>query len=94
MHDSIDILETIGQDSNLRYSSGDELASTLALAKASDALKSAILREDRTELSKEFGSRVMQLNQGNLSPRREDEPDHEEGDEPEDPNRPSGPDGL
>lgn len=93
MLDTLDTLEAIGQDAGLRYAAPEDLTAASALAEASDALKTAIREGNGLALANEFGSRVMQLVQVNLSPGREDEEPEEEGDEPE-PSRPTGPDSL
>lgn len=85
MLDTIDMLEAIGQDAVLRYTPGDELVETPALVEASEALRTAILKADRSELTTEFGPRIMQLVQSNQGPgpaEEEESPEQEEEDEP------------
>lgn len=83
MHDTIDMLEAIGQDASLRYAEGETLANHGAIETASEALKSAILRGSRADLCAELGLQPMQSTQITQMPGREEEdPDQEEGDEP------------
>lgn len=79
MLDTIELLEAIGENANLRHASGETLAETLS--DASEPLKQAIRQGDRSALAGEFGSHVMQVVQSNQDvpdddgeqPAREDE---------------------
>jgi hypothetical protein len=82
MHDTIDMLEAIGQDASLRYADGEALATHGAIESASEALKSAILLGSRADLLVELGLQPMQATQIMQMPQREEDPDQEEGDEP------------
>lgn len=93
MQDTIDMLEAIGRDADLRYARSEELAESSALAESSEALRIAIREGNSLVLFEELGARVMQSAQGTMSPSREDEPEEEEGDEPN-PNRPTVPDSV
>lgn len=77
MSDSIDLLDTIGQDASLRYASADELAEALHHAGASDALKKAA-SGDRSALSAELGSRPAQVPQTQIPGHEEQEPGSDE----------------
>ncbi len=84
MHDTIDMLEAIGQDASLRYADGETLAAVATLDAASEALMAAILSGRRPELWAELGAQPMQAQATQViqMPRREEEdPDQEEGDE-------------
>jgi hypothetical protein len=89
MSDTIDLLNTIGQDAALRYASAEDLEQTLEQADASDAFKAAVASGDSSHLSGEFGIKPMQVPQVTQAPGQEDEnPD----DESESPIRPPAPD--
>jgi hypothetical protein len=86
MSDTIDLLEAIGRDATLRHASTKELTHMLEQAKASDALTSAVVLGDSTQLFVELGHRPMSVPQvvQTQTPGHEDE-DPEEGEaEPED----------
>lgn len=89
MSDTIDLLNTIGQDAALRYASAEELAQTLAQADASDAFKAAVASGDSSRLSEEFGIKPMHAPQITQAPGHEDE---DPGDENESPLHPPAPD--
>lgn len=94
MHDTIDMLEAIGQDASLRYADGEALATHGAIETASEALKSAILLGSRDGLLAELGLQPTQCTQITQVPRREEEdPDQEEGDEPT-PDSPDSPEKI
>lgn len=83
MHDTIDMLEAIGQDASLRYADSETLVTDNAIETASEGLKGAILRGSRAEFLAELGLQPMQSTQISQMPRREEEdPDQEEDDEP------------
>lgn len=89
MPDTIEFLETIGQNAALRHASADELAPMLERAKASAALGSAIAAGDSSRLSGEFGHRANKAPQISNAPgHEEDEPDHDGDDEPRHPLEP------
>lgn len=91
MHDTIDMLEAIGQDASLRYADGETLADHGTIETGSEALKGAILRGSRADLLVAMGLQPMQSTQISQMPRREEEdPDQEEGDEPT-PDNPDSP---
>lgn len=82
MSDTIDLLNTIGQDAALRYASAEELAQTLAQADASDAFKAAVASGDSSHLSSEFGIKPMQVPQSVQTPAHEEnEPDQDDKEE-------------
>jgi hypothetical protein len=91
MADTIEWLETIGKDARLRHAPSEELASTLAMTDASEALKATVISGDRTLLSAELGYQSMNIEHNIYGPSHEEEPDHEDGDQPvqPDPNQPS-----
>lgn len=93
MHDTIDMLEAIGQDASLRHADSETLVANIALGAASEALKTAILRGSRAELLAELGEQPMQAMQGIQMPQREEDPDQEEGDEPT-PDNPDSPEKI
>lgn len=93
MHDTIDMLEAIGQDATLRYADGETLVADVALDAVSEALKTAILRGSRAELLAELGAQPMQAVQVTQMPQREEDPDQEEGDEPT-PDSPDSPEKI
>ena len=59
MLDTIEMLETIGSDASLRYTSAAELTNVLEQAEASGALTAAVSSGDVSHLSQEFGDRKM-----------------------------------
>jgi len=81
MLDTIDMLEAIGQDASLRYASPKALAGDDALSDASAALKSAIATGERSALSAELGTRVMETTQVTQRPHREEDDEDEDKDE-------------
>ncbi len=93
MHDTIDMLEAIGQDASLRYADGETLVTDTTLGAASEALRAAILSGHRAELLAELGAQPMQAMQGTQMPQREEDPDQEEGDEPT-PDHPDSPEKI
>ncbi|WP_231381740.1 hypothetical protein [Rhodanobacter sp. OR87] len=89
MPDTIELLETIGQNAALRHASADELAPMLEQANASEALRSAVAAGDSSLLSREFGHKLNKAPQISNAPgHEEDEPDHDGGDEPRHPPEP------
>jgi hypothetical protein len=64
MADTIEWLETIGKNANLRHAPAEELAHTLAQTDASDALKAAVMSADRSPLSTELGHKPMKTDHG------------------------------
>lgn len=89
MPDTIELLETIGQNAALRHASADQLAPMLEQAKASAALRSAIAAGDSSLLSGEFGYQANKAPQISNAPgHEEDEPDHDGDDEPRHPLEP------
>jgi hypothetical protein len=87
MSDTIDLLESIGQNASLRHASAEELAAALQGAEASEALVAAAISGDKAWLSKEFGNKPFELphTQG---PAHEEEEEEEDDDAP----RPVSPD--
>lgn len=82
MSDTIDLLNTIGQDAALRYASAEELAQTLEQADASDAFKAAVASGDNSRLSEEFGIKPMYVPQSTQTPgHEEDEPAQDDKEE-------------
>ena len=59
--DTIELLETIGQDASLRHASIERLSQTLEQMDASEGLKRAAATNDRDFLKLEFGNRNFQL---------------------------------
>jgi hypothetical protein len=89
MSDTIELLETIGQNAALRHASADELAPMLEQAKASGALRSAVAAGDSSLLFKEFGHKPNKAPQITNAPgHEEDEPDHDGDDKPHHPPEP------
>jgi hypothetical protein len=83
MTDTIELLETIGQDASLRHASAEELALVLEQAQASEALTAAVASGDSSRLWTEFGHKPMQTPQSTLGPaHEEDQPDHDDDGEP------------
>jgi hypothetical protein len=77
MMDTIDLLEAIGSDASLRHLPGDELATKLEQAEASDALKTAAANGDRAPLTIELGREVEPPPQSTQFP-AEEEPEEED----------------
>jgi hypothetical protein len=75
MSDTLELLETIGQDATLRHASVDELTNLLEQAQASEALKAAVASGDSSPLTAEFGQLA------NLSTQTIQTPGHEEEEE-------------
>ncbi|EIL96812.1 hypothetical protein RHOFW104T7_06190 [Rhodanobacter thiooxydans] len=94
MPDTIELLETIGQNAALRHASAHELAPMLEQAKASEALRSAIAAGDSSLLSREFGHKANKAPQISNAPgHEEDEPVHDDnGDGDDEPRHPLEPD--
>ncbi|GLQ87632.1 hypothetical protein [Dyella flagellata] len=88
MADTIQWLETIGKNAKLRHAPAEELAQTLALADASEALKAAVMCQDRAPLSVEFGHKAMKSDHGSNAIPHGDEPDPEHDEDPCGPSRP------
>lgn len=89
MSDTIELLETIGQNAALRHASADELAPMLEQAKASETLKSAVAAGDSSLLTEEFGHKPNKTPQISNTPgHEEDEPDHDGDDKPHHPPEP------
>lgn len=76
MPDTIEWLETIGQNAGLRHAPAEELVQALAQAHASDALKAAVISGDRSRLSAELGDKPMKMDHSSNSPGHE-EPGHD-----------------
>lgn len=89
MSDSIDLLDTIGQDASLRYASTAELADVLQTAGATDALKEAA-SGSRAALFAELGSKPAYVPQTQAPGHEEDEPEHEGEVKPGKPERSPG----
>jgi hypothetical protein len=75
---TIDLLETIGQDALLRHASAEDLTKMLSRTQASEALTAAVATGDSSRLSEELGRTQNQSPEGVFSPAHEEEP--EEGD--------------
>lgn len=79
MSDTIELLNTIGQDASLRHASAEQLAHTLEQVNASDAFKAAAVSGDTTRLSEELGHGPMHVVQHSQTPgHEEDEPDNDD----------------
>lgn len=91
MTDTIEWLETIGKNANLRHAPAEELAHTLEEAGASEALKAAVKFEDSSRLSTELGNKPMKVDHNPHTGGHEEEgPDHDDGqDSPPQPPKPS-----
>jgi enoyl-CoA hydratase/carnithine racemase len=84
MTDTLELLESIGQDATLRHASVDELTNILEQAQASEALKAAVASGNSAALFAEFGQPAYLSTQTIQTPGREDEEEEEEGEgEPE-----------
>jgi len=82
MSDTIELLETIGQNAALRHASAEVLAHALEHSQASKALKAAIASGDSSLLFEELGHKLMQAPHTQGPGHEEDDPDHDEdGDE-------------
>jgi hypothetical protein len=79
MADTLELLESIGQDATMRHASAEELSNLLELAQASEALTAAATSGDVSLLLKELGLTP------NLSPQVTQNPGHEEEEEEEEP---------
>jgi enoyl-CoA hydratase/carnithine racemase len=79
MADTIEWLETIGKNANLRRASTDELTIILEQAEASEALKAAVKMGDGSLLSAEFGHKEMADENEIHTPAREEDPEEDEG---------------
>lgn len=60
MSNTVHLLETIGADASLRHAPSAVLASALAQANASDALKGTIMQDDASLLFTELGELAKQ----------------------------------
>lgn len=86
MSDTIELLETIGQNAALRHASAEALAHALEHSQASEALKAAIASGDSSLLFEELGHKPMQVphtqGPGHEEDDSDDDSDHDEdGDE-------------
>lgn len=89
MSDTIELLNAIGQNATLRHASADELAPILELAKASEALKSAVAAGDSSLLFEELGHKPNYVPQiTNIPGHEEDEQDDDGDDKPRHPSEP------
>jgi hypothetical protein len=89
MSDTVELLETIGQNAALRHAAADELAPMFEQAEASAALKDAVAAGDSSLLSEEFGHKLNQAPQITHIPgHEEDEPDDDGDDKPHRPSEP------
>lgn len=68
MSDTIGLLEEIGSDASLRHASPEALGQALDDMHASDGLRQAALREERTPLLVEFGQGTNMAVQVTYSP--------------------------
>jgi hypothetical protein len=83
MSDTIELLETIGNDASLRHAPKDDLATRLERMGASAALMTAASSGDGKALYAELGHVPMQHPQITHAPGHEDdEPGHEDDAEP------------
>ena len=80
MSDTIELLETIGQNATLRHASAEALAHALEHAQASEPLKAAIALGDSSLLFEELGHKPMKVPHTQAG-HEEDVPDHDENDE-------------
>jgi hypothetical protein len=81
MTDTLELLETIGQDASLRHASAEELVNILEQAQASEALRAAVAAGDSTLLSAEFGHQVNFSGQSvQTTPGHEEEEEQEDDD--------------
>jgi hypothetical protein len=78
MTDTIEWLETIGKNARLRHAPAEELVQTLEQADASDALKAAVIYQDRTRLAAELGDRLMRSDESSNALPYSEEPDEDE----------------
>ncbi|MEW5836037.1 MAG: hypothetical protein AB1832_13330 [Pseudomonadota bacterium] len=78
MTDTIDLLDTIGQDATLRHASQDDLVQALEHAGASAALKEAAAKAEKAPLRVELGPSGNEPPQVINSPAHEEEPEEEE----------------
>ena len=81
MSDTIELLETIGQNAALRHASAETLAHALEHTQTSEALKAAIASGDSYLLFEELGHKPMQVPHTQGPGHEEDDPDHDEDDE-------------
>ena len=82
MSDTIELLETIGQNAALRHASAETLAHALEHSQASEALKAAIASGDSSLLFEELGHKPMQVPHTQGPGHEEDDSDQDEdGDE-------------
>lgn len=82
MSDTIELLETIGQNAALRHASAEALAHALEHSQASEALKAAIASGDSSPLFEELGHKPMQVPHTQGPGHEEDDSDHDQdGDE-------------
>lgn len=83
MSNTIDLLERIGQDANLRYASADELAKLLARAGMSEACQTAVITGDTSLLAGELRQPVKPLFHHSQTPAHEEQEQQEQQREPQ-----------
>lgn len=87
MLDTIDLLETIGQNAALRYASAEELAQALTGTDASDALKLATASGDTAPLAEALGQTRMHVTHHSQAPGHEEQDEEKEEKEQKSPDR-------
>ena len=77
MHDTVDLLEAIGRNPNLRHASPEELAKALEAAGASEGLLELVATGDSAALAKELGLVQMHVEHHSQTGGHEGEHDHD-----------------
>lgn len=81
MAETIELLERIGQDANLRYASTDELSRLLVQAGFSAACTTAVICGDTSLLARELGQPSMPVFHHSIDPGHEEQQREEREDE-------------
>lgn len=85
MTNTIDLLESIGQDASLRHASSANLATALSERDASDALKQAAMTGDNASLTRELGASDANHASNVHAPAHEDDEQSDEADDADEP---------
>lgn len=77
MRDTVELLEAIGRDPNLRHASPEELAKALEAANASEGLRELVATGDSTALTEELGLVQMHVEHHSQTGGHEGDHDHD-----------------
>jgi len=92
MRDTVELLEAIGRDANLRHASPEELTKVLKEADASNGLLEMINHGDSTALTAELGLVHMHVEHQSQTGGHEGDEDHHHPHHPHHPPHPHHPD--